>query len=90
MLNRFPTGSLPLIEVPLPLCLGELRLPNMQAAPILADLGGEGLGQPVGGWMHWEIFLEVKLRMEVSHFPILWMRALRHREGFLEEVPFEP
>lgn len=39
--------------------------------------------------MCWEIFLEVNLRMEVSQLPILWMRALRHKEGFLEEVPFE-
>lgn len=89
MLNRFPTGSLPLIKVALPLCLRELSLPNTQAAPILAALGGEGFGQPVGGWMCWEIFLEVNLKMEVSHFPILRMRALKHREAFLEDVPFE-
>lgn len=39
--------------------------------------------------MCWEIFLEVNLKMEVSHFPILRMRALKHREAFLEDVPFE-
>ena len=39
--------------------------------------------------MYWEIFLEVNLRKEVFYFPIVRMRALRHR-GFLEEVPLEP